>query len=103
MTDKGFASALFSRASRYHPDWIAASVSGGANSLWITERLAGAMDLRPGMRGTRYRVRAGGLVDLPASRIHAAGVGCRPRFDVTENMRRVKDAGIEGRVTALHV
>ena len=40
----------FPKASAYHPDWVKASVSGGANALWLTEWLSGAMDLRPGMR-----------------------------------------------------
>src|SRR5262245_46557419 len=48
--DQRFVSARFPRASRYHPDWIAASVSGGANSLWMTEWLAEALQLKPGMR-----------------------------------------------------
>ena len=29
----------FPRSSQYHPDWINASVSGGANSLWLSERM----------------------------------------------------------------
>ena len=41
---------LFPRAAKYHPEWILASVSGSANSLWLTEWLAAALDLRPGMR-----------------------------------------------------
>lgn len=40
----------FPRASRYNPDWVRAGISGGANSLWLTEWLAEAMELRPGMR-----------------------------------------------------
>ncbi len=41
-----FICEQFPRSSQYHPDWIKESVSGGANSLWLTEWL----DLRPGMR-----------------------------------------------------
>ena len=40
----------FPRASRYHPDWVLAGVSGAANSLWLTEWLTEELDLRPGMR-----------------------------------------------------
>jgi SAM-dependent methyltransferase len=43
-------SSRFPRSNRYHPDWILSTVSGGANSLWMTEWLTEAMDLRPGMR-----------------------------------------------------
>ncbi|MET7772981.1 class I SAM-dependent methyltransferase [Nocardia sp. NPDC005366] len=41
---------MFPRSSAYHPDWIRGSVSGGANSLWLTEWLTSAMELTPGMR-----------------------------------------------------
>src|SRR5262245_44959374 len=40
----------FPRASGYHPEWVLASVSSAANALWLTEWLAEALDLRPGMR-----------------------------------------------------
>ena len=49
-SDERFVSDQFPRASKYHPGWILASVGGGANSLWLTEWLAIALDLRPGMR-----------------------------------------------------
>ena len=49
-TDERLLSERFPLASRYHPDWIIAGVSGGANSLWMTEWLVEALDLRPGMR-----------------------------------------------------
>jgi hypothetical protein len=38
-----FRSDQFPRASKYHPDWIAASVSGGANALRVTEWLTAAI------------------------------------------------------------
>jgi hypothetical protein len=50
MRDERLISSRFLRASRYHPDWVLAAVSGAANPLWLTEWLAEAMDLRPGMR-----------------------------------------------------
>ena len=34
------ASPRFPRSSAYNPDWLMASASGGANSLWLTEWLA---------------------------------------------------------------
>jgi ubiquinone/menaquinone biosynthesis C-methylase UbiE len=48
--DDRLVSDRFPRSSQYHPDWLVANVSGGANSLWLTEWLAPALDLRPGMR-----------------------------------------------------
>ena len=49
-SDSRFLSPHFPRAAKYHPDWIAASASGGANSLWLTEWLANGLRLQPGMR-----------------------------------------------------
>lgn len=48
--DDRFLSARFSRASAYHPEWVAAGVSGGANPLWVAEWLSENLDLRPRMR-----------------------------------------------------
>src|SRR5215471_12366888 len=49
-SDKRFISTSFPRSSQYHPEWVLASVSGGANSLWLTEWLTSALDFGPGMR-----------------------------------------------------
>jgi cyclopropane fatty-acyl-phospholipid synthase-like methyltransferase len=49
-SDNRLSSARFPRSSRYHPEWVLAGMSGGANSLWLTEWLAEAMALLPGMR-----------------------------------------------------
>lgn len=49
-SDTRLISARFPRASQYHPDWVLANASGGANALWITEWLTSALELRPGMR-----------------------------------------------------
>jgi hypothetical protein len=48
--DNGLISERFPRSSRYNPDWVIANASGGANSLWLTEWLTAALDLRPDMR-----------------------------------------------------
>src|SRR5271170_6608811 len=37
--DQRLVSEQFPRASQYHPDWVIANASGGANSLWLTEWL----------------------------------------------------------------
>jgi SAM-dependent methyltransferase len=95
-------SERFPRSSKYHPDWIAASVSGGANSLWLTEWLATALDLRPGMR----------LLDLGCGRAASSIFLCR-EFDVqvwaadlwfsaSENLQRIRDAGVEHSAFPIH-
>jgi hypothetical protein len=50
ISDLPLVSKRFPRAAKYNPDWVLASVSGAANPLWLSEWLAAAMDLRPGMR-----------------------------------------------------
>ena len=103
MTGDGrFLSERFPRSSAYHPDWIAASVSGGANSLWLTEWLTQALALRPGMR----------VLDLGCGR-GASSVFLRRElgvqvwatdlwFDASERFRRIRDAGVEDGVFPIH-
>ncbi len=100
--DDRLLSPQFPRASAYHPDWIAAGVSGGANVLWLTEWLTGAMDLRPGMR----------VLDLGCGRALSSiflhrefGVEVWATdfwFSAAENLHRIRDAGVEDRVFPIH-
>ena len=100
--DQRFACANFPRSSAYHPEWIMASVSGGANSLWLTEWLTEALVLRPGMR----------VLDLGCGR-GASSIFLRREFDVqvwavdwwfsvSERFQRVRDAGVEDGVFPIH-
>jgi SAM-dependent methyltransferase len=100
-TYDGLMSERFPRASRYHPRWLRASVSGGANALWLTEWLCEALDLRPGMR----------VLDLGCGRA-ASSIFLRREFGVevwatdlwfsaSENLQRVRDAGVEDGVFPL--
>ena len=83
----------FPRSSRYNPEWILASVSGGANAIWLTEWLAEAMDLRPGMR----------VLDLGCGKA-VSSIFLNREFGVqvwavdlwvsaSENLQRITDAG----------
>ncbi len=78
------------------------SVSGGANSLWLTEWLTTALDLRPGMR----------VLDLGCGR-GASSIFLRREFgvqvwatdlwfDPSERMERIRDAGIDDGVFPIH-
>lgn len=97
----GLVSPHFPRASAYNPDWILATVSGGANSLWLTEWLTSAMDLRPGMR----------LLDLGCGRgassvfLHREfGVDVWATdlwFDAEDRAKRIRDAGVDAGVTVV--
>ena len=100
--DPRFVSERFPRASAYHPDWVMAGVSGGANALWLTEWLASAMDLRPGMR----------VLDLGCGRA-SSSIFLRREFGVqvwatdlwfsaSENLQRIRDAGVDDGVFPIH-
>jgi SAM-dependent methyltransferase len=92
----------FPRSARYHPDWVVGAVSGGANSLWLTEWLAADMALRPGLR----------VLDLGCGR-GASSVFLHREFGVQvwsvdlwfspdERARRIRDAGMADAVFPLH-
>ncbi len=92
----------FPRSAKYHPDWIIAGVSGGANPLWLTEWLAEVLDLHPGMR----------VLDLGCGRAMSSiflhrefGVQVWATdlwFDVSENHERICDAGCVDGVFPIH-
>jgi cyclopropane fatty-acyl-phospholipid synthase-like methyltransferase len=95
-------SERFPRSSKYHPEWVLASASGAANALWLSEWLAAALDLRPGMR----------VLDLGCGRA-ASSIFLRREFgtqvwatdlwfSASENMQRIRDAGVEDGVFPIH-
>lgn len=92
----------FPRSSRYHPDWLTSCVSGGAHSLWLTEWLTDALDLRPGMR----------VLDLGCGR-GASSVFLRRElgvqvwatdlwFGADDRAARLRDAGVADGAFAVH-
>ena len=100
--DEAFLSQRFPRAAAYHPEWVTAGVSGAANVLWMTEWLAEALDLRPGMR----------VLDLGCGRA-ASSIFLRREFGVqvwatdlwfsaSENLQRIRDAGVDDGVFPIH-
>jgi cyclopropane fatty-acyl-phospholipid synthase-like methyltransferase len=95
-------SERFPRSSKYHAEWVAVSVSGGANSLWLAEWLAPALNLKPGMR----------ILDLGCGRA-ASSIFLRREFNVqvwatdlwfsaSENLQRIRDAGVDDGVFPIH-
>src|SRR6516165_3074863 len=102
VSDKQKVSGRFPRTSKYHPEWVMASVSGGANSLWLTEWLAPALNLKPGMR----------VLDLGCGRA-ASSIFLHREFGVqvwatdlwfnaSENLQRIRDAEVENGVFPIH-
>lgn len=102
MSDTRLTSERFRRSSTYHPDWMLASVSGGANSLWLTEWLAEVVELRAGMR----------VLDLGCGR-GASSIFLRREFGVevwatdlwfsaTERLERIRDVGLDDGVFPIH-
>jgi SAM-dependent methyltransferase len=100
--DKRLISERFPRSSAYHPEWILAGVSGGANALWLTEWLCEALKLRPGMR----------VLDLGCGRAMSS-IFLHREFGVqvwatdlwisaSENLQRIRDAGVADAVFPVH-
>jgi SAM-dependent methyltransferase len=101
-TDRRLLSRRFPRSAHYHPDWVLTNASGGANSLWLTEWLTTALDLRPGMH----------VLDLGCGRA-CSSIFLRREFGVqvwavdlwfspSENYQRIYDAGVGDGVFPLH-
>lgn len=101
-TDERFFSARFPRSSIYHPDWVIAGASGGANALWLTEWLAESLNLRPGMR----------VLDLGCG-LAMSSIFLHREFGVqvwatdlwfgaTANAQRIQDAGASDGVFPIH-
>src|SRR5258706_13297493 len=101
-SDNRLVSERFPRSLQYHPEGVIASVSGGANSLWGTEWLTAALDLRTGMR----------VLDLGCGRASSSiflhrefGVEVWATdlwFSVSENIQRIRDAGAGDGVFPVH-
>jgi cyclopropane fatty-acyl-phospholipid synthase-like methyltransferase len=101
--DKLTFAERFPRSAKYSPEWVTASASGGANSLWLTEWLCAALNLKPGMR----------VLDLACGRA-ASSIFLHREFGVevwavdlwfnpSENQQRIGDAGVEQSVFPLRV
>jgi cyclopropane fatty-acyl-phospholipid synthase-like methyltransferase len=95
-------SPRFPRSSQYHPEWLIAGASGGANSLWLTEWLAEALELRSGMRvldlGCGWAASSIFLRREFGVQVWAADLW----FSVADNYQRIRDAGALDGVFPLH-
>jgi SAM-dependent methyltransferase len=91
----------FSRASRYDPEWVFAG-NMGPNVLWLAEWLSQAMHLERGMRvldmGCGKAVSSIFLVSEFGVEVWANDLW----ISASENMQRIRDAGLEGAVHPIH-
>jgi ubiquinone/menaquinone biosynthesis C-methylase UbiE len=99
--DHRLLSEHFPRASRYHPDWVMSCASGGANSLWLTEWLSEVVPLRPGMRVLDLGCGMAGQSIFLAREFGVQVWAVDLWFSATQNEQRIRDAGVEERVTAV--
>ncbi|GAA4863435.1 SAM-dependent methyltransferase [Pseudonocardia benzenivorans] len=92
----------FPRSSAYHPDWVLAAVSGGANSLWLTEWLVEAMDLHSGMRGLDLGCGRGASSIFLHRELGVQVWATDLWFGADERLARIRDAGVEHSVFPIH-
>ena len=83
----------FPRASKYHPDWVIANASGGANALQLADWLSQAVEIRPEMRVLDL-----GCGKASTSIFFAREFGCQVYacdlwFSASDNQKRIVDAG----------
>src|SRR5690349_16724185 len=102
MLDTRLLNARFPRSTRYHPAWVLGNASSGANSLWLAEWLAGDVVLTPHMRVLDLACgRASSSIFLHREfgpEVWAADLW----FDVEQNARRIREAGVERSVFPVH-
>ena len=96
--DERLVSDRFPRSSKYHPEWVLASASGGANALLLTD----ALDLRSDMR----------VLDLGCG-LAMSSIFLRREFGVqvwatdlwfsaSHNLQRIRDANVADGVFPIH-
>ena len=91
----------FPRSAKYDSEWIQQNQMG-PNPLWLAEWLCEAMDLSPGMRvldlGCGKAISSVFLAKEYDVRVWATDLWIKP----TENWTRIRDAGVQDRVTPIY-
>jgi SAM-dependent methyltransferase len=100
--DSRLLSDQFPRSNKYHPEWLIAGCSGGANPLWLTEWLATGVDLRPGMRVLDLGC-GRGLSSIFLKLEYGVEVWAVDLwFDASQNLRRIRDADADDAIYPIH-
>ena len=101
MSEVSFKPAEFPRSANYDPDWVLDNMMG-PNALWLTESLAGCMDLKPAMRvldmGCGKGLSCIFLAKEYGPQVWAADLW----IDASDNFDRIRAAGVEDRVFPIH-
>jgi SAM-dependent methyltransferase len=91
----------FPRSSSYDPEWVIENLMG-PDVLWLTEALAQVMELKPGMRvldmGCGKAVSSVFLAKEFKVQVWATDLWIK----ATENLKRIRAAGLEGQVFPVH-
>ena len=91
----------YPRSARYDPAWMLGNLMG-PNAIWLAEALAGAMDLRPGMRvldmGCGRAISSIFLAREFDLQVWAADLWIKP----TDNLKRIREAGLDDRVFPIY-
>ena len=96
-----FQPAEFPRSANYDPDWVLENMMG-PNPLWLTESLAGCMNLEPAMRVLDMGC-GKGLSSIFLAREYGLQVWAMDLWiDASDNFGRICDAGVEDRVFPIH-
>ena len=104
-SDEGLGDRLrppeFPRSAKYDPDWVLDNMMG-PNALWLTEALAGCMDLSPAMRVLDMGCGTG-LSSIFLAKEYGVQVWATDLWiDATDNLERIRAAGVEDRVFPIH-
>ena len=102
INDQPLFSPRFPKASKYHPDWLAAGVSGGANSLWLAEWLTEKMEITPAMRVLDLGCGRGSSSVFLGKEFGMQVWSTDLWFSATERSLRFRDAGVESSVFPIY-
>lgn len=91
----------YPRAAKYDPAWQIGTMMG-PNALWLTEPLAERMDLRPGMRVLDLGCGMATSSIFLAKEFGVQVVATDLWIPATDNLARIREAGVEDRVIPIH-
>ena len=99
--EDSFHPTEFPRSAKYDSDWVLENMMG-PNALWLTESLAGCMNLDPTMRVLDLGC-GKGISSIFLAKEYGLQVWATDLWiDASDNYGRICDAGVEDRVFPIH-